>query len=102
MGVEPTRNGEGRRATVLKTARSTGTRTPPWMALSEKFPDLITPFSYPIRTLLSLFIPNFTSIGCRTPILSHKRIHLFDLFDCLPLHGEGSIDLQIALVLTVE
>lgn len=33
MGVELTHDGEDRRATVLKTAEPTGTRTPPWEAM---------------------------------------------------------------------
>jgi len=32
MGVEPTLDQEAGRATVLKTARPTGTRPPPWGA----------------------------------------------------------------------
>lgn len=35
MGVEPTRERSSDRATVLKTARPTGTRTPPWRAVKR-------------------------------------------------------------------
>ncbi len=36
MGVEPTRDRTNDRATVLKTAKPTGARTPPWRAGSAR------------------------------------------------------------------
>src|SRR3981081_629835 len=44
MGVDPTLDQEAGRATVLKTARPTGTRSPPWVRAS--FYQVVEPYRH--------------------------------------------------------